>query len=643
MCGIFGILSKNNYRISRNYINQALKTLSRRGPDSSDIWISSNGQFGLGHTRLSIQDLSDRASQPMFNKNYSIGIIYNGEIYNHNYLRNQITSFKDTKWISSSDTETILNTYINFGLNKTLDLINGMFAFAIIDLNENRLFICRDRFGEKPLYYFQDNKSLVFCSDLNFLNTIVSKDEISKESLYELITYGYISSPNSIYKNIRKIQPGYYLEVNLNNYNLRSFNYWSAKNELKKNYNQYENYKEEKIINILDNKFSEVVNDYMISDVEVGSLLSGGIDSTLVTSYLAKFSKNKVKTFNLGFDNINYDESNNAKEVASYLKTEHKSIVVSKNECLDAISKLKNIYSEPFADSSQIPTYLISKFASQHVKVVLTGDGGDELFGGYNRYIHTSKILNYPTYLKKLLIFLLSSLTYYQWNIVFKNLNKILRKDNIISQPADKIYKIIEILNCSSEKEAYFKLTRSSELRRSLLNDYNFNDNYQNSWNDDKFNFLKNENEKMMLQDILSYMTDDVLCKVDRASMFNSLETRQPFLDQRIFQESSKIPLKFKINNNSGKYILKKLLFSKIPKNIFKKIKTGFAFPIDDLLQTSLYEWCNDLLDYNLIKDQGFFNPKTVEFIKNNHLSKKMNFHKEIWSLLMFQSWYLNK
>ena len=643
MCGIFGILSKNNYRISRNYINQALKTLSRRGPDSSDIWISSNGQFGLGHTRLSIQDLSDRASQPMFNKNYSIGIIYNGEIYNHNYLRNQITSFKDTKWISSSDTETILNTYINFGLNKTLDLINGMFAFAIIDLNENRLFICRDRFGEKPLYYFQDNKSLVFCSDLNFLNTIVSKDEISKESLYELITYGYISSPNSIYKNIRKIQPGYYLEVNLNNYNLRSFNYWSAKNEFKKNYNQYENYKEEKIINILDNKFSEVVNDYMISDVEVGSLLSGGIDSTLVTSYLAKFSKNKVKTFNLGFDNINYDESNNAKEVASYLKTEHKSIVVSKNECLDAISKLKNIYSEPFADSSQIPTYLISKFASQHVKVVLTGDGGDELFGGYNRYIHTSKILNYPTYLKKLLIFLLSSLTYYQWNIVFKNLNKILRKDNIISQPADKIYKIIEILNCSSEKEAYFKLTRSSELRRSLLNDYNFNDNYQNSWNDDKFNFLKNENEKMMLQDILSYMTDDVLCKVDRASMFNSLETRQPFLDQRIFQESSKIPLKFKINNNSGKYILKKLLFSKIPKNIFKKIKTGFAFPIDDLLQTSLYEWCNDLLDYNLIKDQGFFNPKTVEFIKNNHLSKKMNFHKEIWSLLMFQSWYLNK
>ena len=173
--------------------------------------------------------------------------------------------------------------------------------------------------------------------------------------------------------------------------------------------------------------------------------------------------------------------------------------------------------------------------------------------------------------------------------------------------------------------------------------DYSFEDNYQNCWNDDKFNFLKNENEKMMLQDILSYMTDDVLCKVDRASMFNSLETRQPFLDQRIFEESSKIPLKFKINNNSGKYILKKLLFNKLPKNLFKKIKTGFAFPIDDLLQTSLYEWCNDLLDYKLIKDQGFFNPKTVEFIKQNHLSKKLNFNKEIWSLLMFQSWYLNK
>ncbi len=381
----------------------------------------------------------------------------------------------------------------------------------------------------------------------------------------------------------------------------------------------------------------------MISDVEVGSLLSGGIDSSLITSYLTQFSKKQIKTFNLGYNDINYDESDNAKEVASYLKTSHKSIIVSKNECLDAISKLKNIYSEPFADSSQIPTYLISKFASQYVKVVLTGDGGDELFGGYNRYIHTSKIVNYPIYSKKILFFILSSLSYHQWNILFKYLNKLLKKDNKISQPADKIYKVIQLLNCKNEKEAYFTLTRSSELRNSIVLNYNVEDYTNAKWNDNEYNFLNNENEKMMLQDILTYMTDDVLCKVDRASMFNSLETRQPFLDQRIFEESAKIPIKYKIQNNSGKNILKKLLFQKIPKNIFKKIKTGFAFPLDDLLQTTLYEWCNDLLDYKLIKNQGFFNPSTVEFIKNNHFSKRINYNKEIWSLLMFQSWYLNK
>ncbi len=234
MCGIFGILNKENYKISSDLINQALETLRRRGPDNKDTWISKNSRYGLGHTRLSIQDLSFRASQPMFNRNQSVGIVFNGEIYNHNYLRNNINSSKEFEWISSSDTETILNTYINYGFKKTLNLINGMFAFAIIDLNKNRLFLSRDRFGEKPLYYYTNKDSFIFCSDLNFMNSLIPKEEISKRSLYELISYGYISSPNSIYKNVKKILPGHYLEINLNNLNLINCNYWSAKKELKK-------------------------------------------------------------------------------------------------------------------------------------------------------------------------------------------------------------------------------------------------------------------------------------------------------------------------------------------------------------------------------------------------------------------------
>lgn len=643
MCGIFGILTNRNNQISREYLYSALDTLYNRGPDSKGIWISKNNKYGLGHTRLSIQDLSSNGSQPMFNEENNIGIVFNGEIYNHQKIRSNNKFLNNIKWRSQSDTETILNTYIKFGIEKTLDILNGMFAFAIIDLSLNKVFLCRDRIGEKPLYLYQDKNKIIFCSDLKFINTINDNSQIDSSAIYELINKGYISSPKSIYKNVKKLQPGYINEIDLNNFKKINTQYWSSKEITKINYNMYDSLKEENLIYKLDSKLSHVVKDHLISDVEVGSLLSGGIDSALITSYVSKLSKEKIKTFTVGFNNINYDESKNAREISQFLGTDHNEIIINPNDYIDVIYKLNNIYSEPFADSSQIPTYIVSKYASQYLKVVITGDGGDELFGGYNRYNLVKRFLDYPESIKKIIGNLIKLLPYRTWNQLFTFINKISFDRNVISQPGDKIFKLLEILESCNEKEAYFNLTRSSQFTENLLLDFNHSENYENEWNDDQLSFLKFESEKMMITDIQTYLTDDVLCKVDRAAMDNSLETRHPFLDKRILEESAKIPINYKIKNNSGKYILKKLLYNKIPSKFFNKSKKGFAFPIDDLLKGPLYDWCNDLLDSKMIENQNFFNPQIVNQIKTNYFSGKMNLTSEIWSILMFQSWYINK
>ena len=643
MCGIFGILTNDDNQINSDYLYKALDTLYNRGPDSKDIWISNNKKYGLGHTRLSIQDLSANGSQPMFNKENNIGIVFNGEIYNHKQIRSNQNFLNNIKWDSQSDTETILNTYLKFGIEKTLDLIKGMFAFAIIDLSLNKIFLCRDRIGEKPLYLYQDKKKIIFCSDLKFINSINDNSEIDRSSIYELLKKGYISSPGSIYKNVKKLLPGYVNEIDLNNLKIINTQYWSTKKIIKTNYNIYKNLNEEEIKNKLDSKLSKVVEDHLISDVEVGSLLSGGIDSSLITSYVSKLSPKRIKTFTVGFENINYDESKNAAEISRYLGTDHKLLIIDPKDYIDVIYKLNTIYSEPFADSSQIPTYIVSKYASQYLKVVITGDGGDELFGGYNRYNFVKKILNYPDLLKKILQNTIKLLPYKSWNQLFTFINTINSNKNVISQPADKIFKVYDILKSCNEKEAYFNLTRSSHYIENILLDFNQSEGYEDVWNDDQLSFLKFENEKMMITDIETYLTDDVLCKVDRAAMYNSLETRHPFLDKRILEESAKIPINYKIKNNSGKYILKKLLYNKIPSKIFNKNKKGFAFPTDDLLKGSLYEWCNDLLSDSFIKNQNLFNPQIINQIKNNYFSGKQSLSREMWSILMFQSWYINK
>ena len=369
------------------------------------------------------------------------------------------------------------------------------------------------------------------------------------------------------------------------------------------------------------------------------SFVATGVTGTITP----KFSNSKIKTFTVGFENINYDESKNAREISKFLGTDHKQIIINPNDYTDVIYKLHNIYTEPFADSSQIPTYIVSKFASQYLKVVITGDGGDELFGGYNRYNLVKRFLDYPYLIKKILKNSINLLPYNIWNQLFTLINSISGNKNIISQPADKIVKILAILNSRNEKEAYFNLTRSSNHTKNLLMNFNQSESYENEWNDAQLDFFQFESEKMMMTDIKNYLTDDVLCKVDRAAMYNSLETRHPFLDKRILEESAKIPINYKIKNNSGKYILKKLLYSKIPSKIFNKNKQGFAFPIDDLLKGPLNDWCNDLLDENMIKNQNFFNPKIINQIKNNYFSGKENLSSEIWSILMFQSWYINK
>jgi asparagine synthase (glutamine-hydrolysing) len=642
MCGIFGIINEDKKLVSKQLIAKALSTLNRRGPDDSKIWISENEIVGFGHTRLSIQDLSSSGAQPMFSFDKKFIIIFNGEIYNHKFLRNKLNNeFKNMQWFSSSDTETLVNLFSQYGIDETLLMINGMFSIGLYDISQNKLFLIRDRMGEKPLYYSHQNNNLIFGSDLNFLKFFkIHGLSINRNSINELIKFSYISTPNTIYNNVNKLESGSYLCFNINSKSIIKKKYWSLKENFKNNYNHFSNLNENQIIIDLDKNLKNVVEDHLISDTEVGAFLSGGVDSSLIASYMQNISSKKIDTFTLGFKDNFYDESKNAKKISSFLGTNHHELIIDSKDALNCIEKIPTMYSEPFADSSQIPTFLVSKLAAKNVKVVLSGDGGDELFAGYNRYVVVRNIIEKPFLVKYFYKNLINLFSPSSWNYIFKFINFISLKNLNIKQPVDKLFKILNIIEQSNYKDCYTDLTTSHGYDNKLvLSNSNLTDNI--IWND--LNFLQTNEEKMIFNDLSFYISDDIFCKVDRASMYNSLETRHPFMDQRIINQSFKIPFHLKIKNQTSKYLLKKILFSKIPQNLFAKGKNGFAVPIGAWLKGPLREWSNDLLNDSLIKNQGYFDPTKVRNIFENHLTGKENNQQILWSILMFQNWLINK
>ena len=638
MCGISGIYSKSNDL--ENILKKFNESLSKRGPDNSAIFIENKNFFGMAHTRLSILDLSNRGNQPMHDHSGDWVISFNGEIYNHLKIREYLSEKYNKKinWKSNSDTETILIANQMLGFENTLKLLEGMFAFALYNKVRNILYLARDRIGEKPLYYYHNEGKFIFGSDISIFKKI---DQINLSINYNVFSdylrKGYVKSPYSIYKFIFKLNPGHYLEVKDNFSSLKKKCYWNIKNlitnKLYVRQNSNKNLTEEK--NDLKKILEETVLKQTISDVQIGSFLSGGIDSSLITSILQRNSSKKIKTFTVGFKDKNFDESIQAQKISNHLGTHHHEFFFKDNDVIDFVDNLNNIYSEPFADSSQIPTYLISKLMYKEAKVILSGDGGDEFYGGYNRYLYLNLIKffskNLPVKIKKNLNIILRLLPN-------SNIDKYLAFLNI-KNFRSKLSKFINFIDTENDNELYEKMTSLSVGNSFFLKKNNI----------DKNSFFKTKElideleteENFMYFDQIDYLPNDVLCKVDRATMHNSVESRAPFLDHKLIEKSWQIPIRHKIRGNNGKFILKEILKDYLPDKLILKSKAGFAVPIDDLLRTKLKPWADQILQ-NPNNRIDIINYDNVKLIWDQHKKNNVNEGGMLWSIIILQNWINN-
>ncbi len=654
MCGVSGFLSSNeNYFLGKKVIKSMTKSLNHRGPDNNDHWINSDDFVALGHNRLSIIDLSSNGDQPMISSSGRFIISYNGEIYNHLELRQELNKFKHIKWKSNTDTETILEMFENYGINESLIRFKGMFAIAIWDNKKKSLSLVRDRFGEKPLFFGWVSNSLVFASELKaIIQSIEVKPKISIKAVSCFLRLSYIPAPLTIYENFYKLGPGEKLEIN----NKGIADCYLQKFDLERSYsntrlskwwklskpNEYQKKYSEQIEQEVNLKIEASVKRQMISDVKNGVFLSGGIDSTLITALYQKNSIEKIKSFTIGSTNDHMDESNYARNVSDYLGTEHHELMVSSKDQIEIIEKLPEIYDEPFADSSQIPSILINKFACNHVKVALTGDGGDEIFCGYNRYVYSYKIWKLLNFLKHTKLSKISNILDKIPKKLLMNLEKIinfiLKGDSGVSLLQEKIKKISEGLKYSKNlNELYFTHINSWQIDQNILvnEDLNFlpESFYFNSTNESDYI------SDMQLTDLKTYLPDDILCKSDRASMYSSLENRSPFLDQDIYDLSNSLPYEMKIKNNRGKYVLKKILKNYVPEKLFNRPKRGFSVPIGDWIRSEMLDWSENLLDIKNIKQYEFLNYNLIQKYWNSHKKNSHDHSKKIWNILILLSW----
>jgi len=628
MCGLTGFFlsskTMDRSKLIKN-LNEMTSALIHRGPDAQNIWINNQNTLGLGHTRLSIRDLSSLGNQPMLSSCGRYVIVYNGEIYSHSELKEELIK-EGVQFKSTTDTEIILESISKFGFKETLLKLNGMFAMAVYDKKEDKLFLTRDRIGIKPLYWGKIENNFFFGSELKSIKKFFGfKNILSKVAINYFIKWGFITAPLCIYKNIYKLEPGEFIEVD-NNINITKNKYWRLSENIKNQNLKESNLNFKESLNNLENLIDDSVKKILVSDVPLGCFLSSGIDSSIITYFANKNSKKKIKTFSIGFKESEFNESEEAKKIADYIGTEHHNIYFSNQDIISHFDTLDEIYDEPFADSSQLPTSLISEYSKKSVSVILSGDGGDELFGGYNRYTEPFKRIQ---------------------NLDFKSkLIKIMNK--LSDSNLEKIEKLFLVPNLNERVRNYNKgdlektyialFTMFQDLNSILKSEY-----HEDISNFDQFNdSIKNYFEKFMYFDTMHYLPDDVLTKVDRASMHYSLEVRVPLLDHRIVEFAWSLPREYKLNINKQKIILRELLEKKIPKKLISKKKIGFGIPIDNWLRTILLNKCNYFLDKEKIEKFGILNSDSVNALWIDHKNKKFNYGYKLWNIIMFQKW-LNK
>lgn len=650
MCGLTGYFGAETFfavEDARSVLKRMADTIVSRGPDDFGCWHDDSAGVALAHRRLSILDLSPAGHQPMQSVCGRYILVFNGEIYNHQNLRAELEkSSLVSRWRGHSDTETILAGLVAWGVRATVERCIGMFAFAIWDREERALTLGRDRLGEKPLYYGWQGSGgrscFLFGSELKALKVHPSfSAEVDRSAMCLLMRHNYIPAPYSIYKDIYKLPPGSLLTVSLSQREPKISKYWSLSDVAVSGCRQGFSGSPEQAVDELEGLLKSAIGQQMVADVPLGAFLSGGIDSSTVVALMQAQSGRPVKTFTIGFNEEGYNEAVHAKAVARHLGTDHTELYVTHQQALDVIPRLPTLYCEPFSDSSQIPTFLVSQLARQHVTVSLSGDAGDELFCGYNRYLLANqlwrKLSRFPVSARRLAAYGLTAFSPSFWNALLAPFNGVLPDSMRHANLGDKLHKGAAVLATKSVDALYLGLVSHWDDPSSLVIGGNEFPTLLTGNAPQLFGL--DEIQRMMALDAITYLPDDILVKVDRAAMGVSLESRVPFLDHRVVEFAWCLPQSMKLRDGVGKWILRQVLYRHVPKALIERPKMGFGVPIDAWLRGPLKDWAEALLDESRLRREGFFNPMQIRQKWAEHLSGRRNWQYHLWDILMFQAW----
>lgn len=641
MCGITGFLTIGGLeRDAGDQLRRMTDALRHRGPDDAGHWLDSEAGIALGHRRLSILDLTPEGHQPMISHDGRWVIVLNGEFYNFGELRAGLEA-RGVAFRGHSDTEVFLEGVARWGLTATIERTAGMFAFALWDRATRELHLVRDRFGEKPLYFGRAGRTILFGSEFKALCAHPAwNGTIDRSALTSFMRFNYVPAPYSIYSGMRKVRPGHRALIRADG-TVEETAYWSLADVAVEGMANPLRGTDDELVAMLEERLRATIRQEMVADVPLGALLSGGIDSSAVVALMQAESSRPVKTFTIGFHEPGYNEAEHAKAVARHLGTEHTELYLTSAEAQAVIPQLPALYDEPFADSSQIPTFLVARLARAHVTVALSGDGGDEMFGGYNRYFLGDRIWRklapMPQTMRRGAAAAIRSLTPATWGAVFSAAQSVLPPEWRVAHAGDRMHKLAGVLAVSSSSVMYRTLVSHWQDPASLV----VRGSERETLHLGTETVLRSASfiERMMYVDAMTYLPDDIMVKVDRASMGVSLESRAPFLDHRVAQFAWRLPLRLKVRRREGKWALRQVLYGHVPPSLLDRPKMGFGIPLDSWLRGPLREWAADLLASDRLRREGYFEPADIETKWREHLSGARNWQYPLWTVLMFQSW----